>query len=202
MQQSLYNSDMKSICVFCGSSDAVAPAYITAARELGRVMAGRKLQLIYGGGRTGLMGAVADGALDAGGEVIGVMIPSMHTAELSHAGLTRMDMVPEMHARKRRMHELADGYIALPGGFGTLDELFETLTWGQIGAHEKPVGLLDVNNYYTPLIAAIDHAVKRGLRIPRAPRGAVLGDRAGETDRADGKASAAAGGCKALDAAA
>ncbi|MGZ6316147.1 MAG: LOG family protein [Anaerolineales bacterium] len=155
--------DMKSICVFCGSSDAVAPAYIAAARELGRVIAGRKLQLIYGGGRTGLMGAVADGALDAGGQVIGVMIPSMHTAELSHAGLTRMDMVPEMHARKRRMHELADGYIALPGGFGTMDELFETLTWGQIGAHEKPIGLLDVNNYYTPLIAAIDHAVREGF---------------------------------------
>jgi hypothetical protein len=154
---------MKSICVFCGSSDAVSLDYLAAARRLGGVMAGRKLQLIYGGGRTGLMGAVADGALEAGGEVIGVMIPSMHTAALSHPGLTRMDMVPEMHARKARMHELADGYIALPGGFGTFDELFETLTWGQIGAHEKPIGLLDVNSYYAPLLAAIDHAVQEGF---------------------------------------
>jgi uncharacterized protein (TIGR00730 family) len=154
---------MKSICVFCGSSDAVSPDYLAAARRLGGVMAGRKLQLIYGGGRTGLMGAVADGALEAGGEVIGVTIPSMHTAALAHAGLTRMDMVPEMHARKARMHELADGYIALPGGYGTLDELFETLTWGQIGEHEKPIGLLDVNNYYAPLLAAIDHAVQEGF---------------------------------------
>ncbi len=112
------------------------------------------------------MGAVANGALEAGGEVIGVMIPSMHTRELSHPGLTRMDMVPEMHARKQRMHELSEAYIALPGGFGTFDELFEAITWGQIGAHEKPVGLLNVNNYYAPLLAAIDHAVKEGFVMP------------------------------------
>ncbi len=154
---------MKSVCVFCGSSDAVAPAYIAAARETGQLLARRGLRLIYGGGRTGLMGAVADGALAAGAEVIGVMIPSMNTPELAHPGLTRMDMVPEMHARKARMHELADGYIALPGGFGTWDELFEALTWGQIGAHEKPVGLLNVNDYYLPLLAAIDHAVREGF---------------------------------------
>ncbi len=154
---------MKSICVFCGSSDAVAPAYIAAARETGQLLARRGLQLVYGGGRTGLMGAVADGALAAGGEVVGVMIPSMNTPELAHPGLTRMDMVPEMHARKARMHELSDGYIALPGGFGTWDELFEALTWGQIGAHEKPVGLLNVNDYYVPLLAAIDHAVREGF---------------------------------------
>ncbi len=154
---------MKSVCVFCGSSDDVAPVYLAAARETGQVLAHRGLRLVYGGGRTGLMGAVADGALEAGGEVIGVMIPSMHTAELSHPGLTRMDMVPEMHARKARMHELSDGYIALPGGFGTWDELFEALTWAQIGAHEKPVGLLNVNNYYLPLLAAIDHAVREGF---------------------------------------
>ncbi len=154
---------MKSICVFCGSSDAVAPAYIAAARETGQLLARRGLQLVYGGGRTGLMGAVADGALAAGGEVIGVMIPSMNTPELAHPALTRMDMVPEMHARKARMHELSDGYIALPGGFGTWDELFEALTWGQIGAHEKPVGLLNVNDYYVPLLAAIDHAVREGF---------------------------------------
>ena len=113
---------------------------------------------------------------EAGGEVIGVIIPSMHTAALAHAGLTRMDVVPEMHARKARMHELADGYIALPGGFGTMDELFEAITWGQIGAHEKPIGLLNVKNYYAPLLAAIDHAVQEGFVFREAPRGAVLRD--------------------------
>jgi uncharacterized protein (TIGR00730 family) len=154
---------MKSVCVFCGSSDAVAPHYLAAARQMGELLARRGLLLIYGAGRTGLMGAVADGALDAGGQVIGVMIPSMNTPELAHSRLTRMDVVPEMHARKARMHELADGYIALPGGFGTFDELFEALTWAQIGAHEKAVGLLNTNNYYAPLLAAIDHAVQEGF---------------------------------------
>ena len=163
---------MKSICVFCGSSDAVAPGYLAAARQTGRVIAGRGLMLVYGGGRTGLMGAVADGALEAGGRVIGVMIPSMNTEALAHPRLTHMDMVPDMHARKARMHELSDGYIALPGGFGTWDELFEALTWAQIGAHEKPVGLLNVNDYYVPLLAAIDHAVQEGF-ILREHRDAV-----------------------------
>ncbi len=107
--------------------------------------------------------AGADGALSAGGEVVGVIIPSMNTVALAHDGLTRMDVPPNMHARKARMHELADGYIAMPGGFGTFDELFETVTWAQTGAHEKPVGLLNVKNYYAPLLAAIDHAVEEGF---------------------------------------
>ncbi|HEY9152589.1 MAG TPA: TIGR00730 family Rossman fold protein [Anaerolineales bacterium] len=154
---------MQSICVFCGSSDSVHADYLTAAHQMGRVLAERGLRLIYGGGKTGLMGAVADGALEANGEVIGVIIPSMHTSALAHKGITRMDVTPDMHARKARMHELADGYIALPGGFGTFDELFETLTWGQIGAHEKPIGLLNVRNYYAPLLAALDHAVEEGF---------------------------------------
>jgi uncharacterized protein (TIGR00730 family) len=109
------------------------------------------------------MGALADGALEAKGEVIGVIIPSMNTPVLAHSGLTRMDVVPHMHARKARMHELSDGYIAMPGGFGTWDELFETITWAQTGTHEKPVGLLDVRNYYDPLLAAMDHAVAEGF---------------------------------------
>mgnify|MGYP001277064693 CR=1 FL=1 len=154
---------MKSICVYCGSSDAVHSDYLSAARTMGRVLADRGLQLIFGGGKTGLMGAVADGALEAGGEVVGVIIPSMNTKALAHDGLTRMDVTPGMHERKARMHELADGYIALPGGFGTFDELFETVTWAQTGAHEKPVGLLNVRNYYAPLLAAIDHAVEEGF---------------------------------------
>lgn len=154
---------MNSICVFCGSSDSVHADYITAARTMGRVLAERGIRLIYGGGRTGLMGAVANGAVEAGGEAIGVIIPSMNTAVLAQDGLTRMDVTPNMHARKARMHELADGYIALPGGFGTFDELFETVTWAQTGAHEKPVGLLNVRNYYAPLLVAIDHAVTEGF---------------------------------------
>jgi hypothetical protein len=154
---------MKSICVFCGSSDAVSPDYLAAARQTGLVLAKRGLRLIYGGGKTGLMGAVADGVLEGGGEVVGVIIPSMNTIPLAHIGLTRMDVALDMHARKARMHELADGYIALPGGFGTFDELFETITWGQTGAHEKPVGLLNVKNYYAPLLAALKHAVQEGF---------------------------------------
>ena len=154
---------MNSICVFCGSSDSVHADYLSVARTMGIVLAERGIQLIYGGGKTGLMGAVADGVLGAGGEVIGVIIPSMHTKSLAHDGLTQMDVTPDMHARKARMHELADGYIAMPGGYGTFDELFETLTWAQTGAHEKPVGLLDIRNYYTPLLAAIDHAVNEGF---------------------------------------
>jgi len=154
---------MKSICIFCGSSDSVHADYLTAARLMGLTLAERGIRLIYGGGKTGLMGAVAIGALEAGGEVVGVIIPLMNTSSLAYDGLTRMDVPPDMHARKARMHELADGYIALPGGFGTFDELFETVTWAQTGAHEKPVGLLNVRNYYVPLLAAIDHAVEEGF---------------------------------------
>ena len=154
---------MKSICVFCGSSDTVHADYRAAAWTMGRILAERGIRLIYGGGKTGLMGAVANGALEAGGEVIGVIIPSMYTTSLAHDGLTRMEVPLDMHARKAKMHELADGYVALPGGYGTFDELFETVTWAQTGAHEKPVGLLNVKNYYAPLLAAIDHAVKEGF---------------------------------------
>jgi uncharacterized protein (TIGR00730 family) len=154
---------MKSICVFCGSSDSVHADYFSAAKQLGKLLADTGIRLVYGGGKTGLMGAVADGAVQAGGEVIGVIIPSMNTSALAHTRLTRMDVAPDMHGRKARMHELADGYVALPGGYGTWDELFETITWAQTGAHEKPVGMLNVRNYYDPLLAAMDHAVAEGF---------------------------------------
>jgi len=157
---------MKSICVFCGSSDSVHADYITAAYQTGKLLAEKNIRLVYGGGKTGLMGAVANGAVEAGGEVIGVIIPSMNTVALAHTGLSRMDVALNMHGRKARMHELADGYIALPGGFGTWDELFETITWAQTGAHEKPVGLLNIRNYYDPLLAAMDHAVAEGFVYP------------------------------------
>lgn len=154
---------MKSICVFCGSADAVHADYVAGARSMGRTLADRGIRLIYGGGKTGLMGVVADAVLEAGGEVIGVIIPSMNTFALAHAGLTQMEVVEGMHARKARMHQLAEGYIAMPGGFGTFDELFETVTWAQTGAHDKPIGLFNIRNYYAPLLAAIDHAVAEGF---------------------------------------
>lgn len=154
---------MKSICVFCGSSDNVHADYFSGARLMGKTLAEKGIRLIYGGGRTGLMGVVADAVLEAGGQVVGVIIPTMNTVALAHTSLTQMDVVEGMHARKARMHELAEGYIAMPGGFGTFDELFETVTWAQTGAHEKPVGLFNVRNYYAPLLAAIDHAVAEGF---------------------------------------
>jgi uncharacterized protein (TIGR00730 family) len=157
---------MKSICVYCGSADGVSPDFVAAARLTGLTLARSGLTLIYGGGKTGLMGAVADGVREGGGEVIGVIVESMNTAALAHPGLTRLEVTPTIHERKRRMYELADGYIALPGGYGTLDELFETLTWAQIGVHEKPVGLLNVNGYYNPLLQMLDRAMDEKFLFP------------------------------------
>ncbi len=154
---------MDSICVYCGSSDDIHPDYKQAGRQMGRVLAEHGIRLIFGGGKTGIMGAVADGALEAGGEVIGVIVESMNTLALAHFGLTRLEVTPTIHERKARMYALADGYIALPGGFGTFDELFETITWGQIGIHEKPIGLLNARGYFQPLMAAIDHAEREGF---------------------------------------
>jgi uncharacterized protein (TIGR00730 family) len=154
---------IKSLCVFCGSSDKIHPGFIRSGRLMGRTLAENGLRLIYGGGRTGVMGAVADGALEAGGEVIGVIIESMNTLALAHTALTNLDVTITMHERKARMHALADGFITLPGGLGTFDELFETLTWGQIGVHEKPVGLLNVRNYFDPLFEMLLHAEREGF---------------------------------------
>ena len=156
-------NNFNSICVFCGSSDNVHPDYKLAARQMGAVLANNNIRLIYGGGKTGLMGAVANGVIENGGEAIGVIIPSMNTEALAQENLARMEVEPSMHARKARMYALADGFIALPGGFGTLDELFETLTWKQIGEHSKPVGLLDVSGYYQPMLKMIEHFSKEGF---------------------------------------
>jgi uncharacterized protein (TIGR00730 family) len=161
---------MKSICVYCGSADGISPDFLSAARSTGLTLARAGLALVYGGGRTGLMGAVADGALEGGGEVTGVIVESMNTPALAHPGLTRLEVTPTIHERKRRMYELSDGYIALPGGFGTLDELFETLTWAQIGVHEKPVGLLNVGGYYDPLLQMLDRAEAEKFIFPEHRR--------------------------------
>lgn len=149
---------LKSVCVYCGSADGIPPSYLDAARQMGMTLARRGVTLIYGGGRTGLMGAVADGALAGAGQVTGVIVESMNTHALAHDGLTHLEVTATIHQRKARMYELADGYIALPGGYGTLDELFETLTWAQIGVHEKPVGLLNVSGYYDALLEMLDRA--------------------------------------------
>jgi len=154
---------MKSICVYCGSADKMHPDYQTAAREMGGAIAKRGWQLIYGAGSTGLMGAVADGALEMGGEVIGVIPSYFNTPTLAHSGLTQLEVVDTIHERKARMIKLADAIIALPGGFGTLEELLEALTWAQIGLHRKPVGLLNVRNYYDPLLKLIEHARSEGF---------------------------------------
>lgn len=154
---------MKSICVYCGSADGIHDEFKLAGRQLGHILAENNIRLIYGGGKTGIMGAVADGTLEAGGEVYGVLVESMNTPALAHMNLTRLEVTPTIHERKARMYALADGYIAMPGGFGTFDELFETITWAQIGVHQKPIGLLNVRNYFDPLWAMILYAEKEGF---------------------------------------
>jgi len=156
-------SEMSNVCVYCGSSDKLNPDYLAAAREMGTAIARRSLRVIYGAGRTGLMGAVAEGALEAGGEVIGVIPEYFNTPRLAHSGLTELEVVPTIHQRKARMAELADAFIALPGGYGTFEELFEILTWAQIGLHTKPIGLLNVRGYFNPLIEMVDHARREGF---------------------------------------
>jgi uncharacterized protein (TIGR00730 family) len=154
---------MKTICVYCGSSDKVRPSYLEAARQMGEAIAKRGLTLTYGAGSTGMMGAVADGALAAGGEVTGVIPALFATPTLMHTGLSRLEIVDTMHARKARLAEISDAFIALPGGYGTFEEFFEMITWAQIGLHSKPIGLLNPEGYFDPLLAAIDHARAEGF---------------------------------------
>ena len=154
---------MEAICVYCGSSDKIHADYITAAYEMGAALAGHHLRLVYGAGSTGLMGAVAKGALENGGEVVGVIPAIFNTPTLVHHGLTRLEIVDDMHKRKARLAELSDAFIALPGGFGTMEELFEMLTWAQIGLHKKPVGLLNVRHYFDPLLKLIENARVEGF---------------------------------------
>jgi uncharacterized protein (TIGR00730 family) len=157
---------MKSICVYCGSANQASRQFFQAAEKMGATLARAGLTLVYGGGKTGLMGALADSVLASGGQVIGVLVESMDTPELAHTGLTRLEVTATIHQRKARMYALADGYIALPGGYGTLDELFETLTWAQIGEHDKPVGLLNVDGYYDLLLEMLDRAVNEKFLFP------------------------------------
>ena len=157
---------MKRIVVFCGSSAGHQPIYMQQATLLGAALAKRNITLVYGGAKVGLMGAVADGALNAGGEVIGVLPHFLQQKELAHTGLTDLILVDTMHERKTKMNELSDGVIALPGGFGTMEELFEMLTWGQLGLHKKPVGLLNVNGFYDALQLLSQTMTLQGFLTP------------------------------------
>ena len=166
---------MRRICVFLGSNPGTSPAYLAATRALGAELARRGLVTVYGGAKVGLMGELADSALAAGGEVIGIIPESLRDKELAHQGLTTLRVVSSMHERKAAMAELADGFIALPGGLGTLEELCEMLTWAQLGFHKKPCGLLDVGGYYAALCAFLDHAVSQGF-VMAAHRAMLLSD--------------------------
>lgn len=173
---------LRRVCVFCGSKHGVRPEYTEAARAMGAALAAAGIGLVYGGGRIGLMGEVADAALEGGGEVIGVIPDHMSGKEIAHDGVTDLRIVGSMHERKALMYELSDGFVAMPGGLGTLEELFEITTWSQLGLHTKPTGLLDVAGFYTPLVEFLDRLVTEGfvherhrrlLRVADTPAGVL-----------------------------
>src|SRR5664279_1245806 len=160
------SSNSSRICVFCGSSDGVDPAYLQEAVNLGRALPANGMGLVYGGASIGLMGALADAALEGGAEVIGVIPKALEAREIAHNNLSELHVVGSMHERKARMASLADAFIALPGGYGTLDEFLEILTWAQLGIHQKPCVLINTAGYYDGLLSFLDHAVKEDfLRI-------------------------------------
>lgn len=165
--------ELRSVCVYAGSQAGVRPAYAQAAADLGRRLAGRGVRIVYGGGAVGLMGVLADAALAAGGDVVGVIPYALLQREVGHRGLTALHVVDSMHERKRVMAQLSDAFVALPGGIGTLEELVEAMTWTQLGIHDKPCALLDVDAYYGPLVAYLDHAEREGF-LPRRTRDLLL----------------------------
>jgi uncharacterized protein (TIGR00730 family) len=173
-------ADLGRVCVFCGANVGSRPEYTAAAEVLGVALARREVRLVYGGGQVGLMGVVANSVLAVGGEVVGVLPESLATKELAHPTLTEMRVVGSMHERKTLMADLADGFIALPGGYGTLDELCEILTWAQLGFHAKPVGLLNAGGFFDGFLAFLDHAAAEGF-VRSAHRDMLLVD--AEADR-------------------
>lgn len=154
---------IESVCVYCGSSNHVGPEYIGIAQEIGAVIAGHKLRLVYGGGHVGLMGAVADAALQAGGEVIGIIPNHIKAHEKQHKGLTELHVVDNMHIRKSMMFEKSDAFVALPGGFGTLEELFEVLTWKQIGLHTKPILIYNSDGFWDTMLKMVDELITKNF---------------------------------------
>lgn len=179
-------STMKAVCVFCGSSPGRQPGFVEAAAALGRTIARRGLTLVYGGAQVGLMGVLANAAMDEGGTVHGVITRGLETKEITHRGLTHLDVVETMHERKAAMADRADGFVMLPGGLGTFDEFFEAATWTQLGVHDKPCGILDVDGYFAPLQAMLDNATGQGF-VRTEHRGLILVDAAADTllDRMD-----------------
>ncbi len=167
---------MDAVCVFCGSRDGNDPAYVAAARDTGAAVARRGWKLIYGGGHVGMMGALADAALAEGGEVIGVMPRALLSREIAHPRITRIHLVTSMHRRKALMSSLSDGFLTLPGGYGTLEEFFETLTWAQLGLHSKPCAILDVVGFWDPLLAMVDSQIGSGF-VPPEHRQLILAGR-------------------------
>lgn len=165
-----------SICVYCGSRHGARAAYTAAAQALGQAIGRQGWQLVYGGGKVGLMGEVADATLAAGGRVVGVIPESLQKREVGHAGLTELHVVRTMHQRKQLMAERADVFIALPGGIGTLEELYEVWTWRQLGYHDQPIGLLNTEGYYDALLAFMDHSVAEGFLSPEQRANLVVGD--------------------------
>ncbi len=164
---------MKSVCIFCGSTAGEDPRYLEAAHAMGEAVARKGLRLVYGGARTGMMGRLANAALDAGGEVIGVIPGALMARELAHQDLTDLRVVRSMQQRKEEMADLSDAFVALPGGLGTVEEMLEVLTWNQLGLHRKPCGLLDVLDYFGPLVGFLDHAVKEGF-LSRTHRSMIV----------------------------
>ena len=158
---------MKAVCVYCGSSNGARPIYAAAAKAFGRALVEADLALIYGGGSVGLMGTIADEVLAHGGRAIGVIPELLMNKEVGHKGLTELHVVPDMHQRKKKMADLSDAFVSMPGGVGTFEELFEVYTWAQLRYHEKPVALLNIDNYYDPLLAMLRHTVEEGFM--RAP---------------------------------
>jgi uncharacterized protein (TIGR00730 family) len=166
---------MRRLCVFCGSSIGIRKSYEEAAQAMGRILASRGIGLVYGGGNVGLMGVIADAVMAHGGNVIGVIPQPLADREIAHPGITELRVVDSMHTRKAMMAELADGFIAMPGGVGTFEEFFEVVTWTQLGLHRKPCGLLNVSGFYAPLAAFIDQAVSEGFIKP-VHRAAIVVD--------------------------
>ncbi len=159
---------VKSVCVYCGASSGTSESFVNIAKELGRELAGRGIRLVYGGGGIGLMGAVADATMASGGQVVGIIPQHLERAELGHRGLTELKIVDTMHTRKRMMFDMSDAFIILPGGMGTLDETFEIITWRQLGMHDKPIILVNHDNYWAPFLGLIDHVVDNGFARPAA----------------------------------
>ena len=159
-------AELRSLCVYCGSSSRVDERYKTAAANLGALIAARGLQLVYGGGRVGLMGIVADAALGAGAQVVGIIPEHIQALEVEHTGLTELHVVDSMHTRKRMMFDRSDAFVVLPGGLGTLDEAFEMLTWRQLKLHEKPVVFVDIDGFWRPFLRLVDHMVAQGFCRP------------------------------------